>query len=116
MHEDVADKLNLIPPIAEQCQHKSGEYFATSDHTLITSQTVVCSIVSDPKRSMREWNFATSPDVNGVLTSSRPLYKKYSIGTTVWSPLASGLLSGKVCNGSFQQLQIMSLKLILIMF
>lgn len=26
----------------------------------------------------------------------RPLYEKYKIGTTVWSPLASGLLTGKV--------------------
>lgn len=25
-----------------------------------------------------------------------PLYKKYAIGTTVWSALASGLLTGKV--------------------
>ncbi|OCH95721.1 Aldo/keto reductase [Obba rivulosa] len=28
-----------------------------------------------------------------------PLYKKYDIGTTVWSPLASGLLTGKYNNG-----------------
>jgi aryl-alcohol dehydrogenase-like predicted oxidoreductase len=27
-----------------------------------------------------------------------PVYKKYSIGTTVWSALASGLLTGKVIN------------------
>lgn len=25
-----------------------------------------------------------------------PLYTKYNLGTTVWSPLASGILSGKV--------------------
>ena len=25
-----------------------------------------------------------------------PIYKKYAIGTTVWSALASGLLTGKV--------------------
>ena len=24
-----------------------------------------------------------------------PLYKEYGLGTTIWSPLASGLLSGK---------------------
>lgn len=28
-----------------------------------------------------------------------PLYKKYDLGTTVWSPLASGLLTGKYNNG-----------------
>ena len=25
----------------------------------------------------------------------KPLYKQYGLGTTIWSPLASGLLSGK---------------------
>ncbi|KAF9235392.1 NADP-dependent oxidoreductase domain-containing protein [Melanogaster broomeanus] len=58
----VADKLNLIPPIAEQCQH----------HML--------------HRERPEKEYA-------------PLYKKYSIGTTVWSALASGLLTGKYNNG-----------------
>lgn len=28
-----------------------------------------------------------------------PLYSKYGIGTTIWSPLASGILSGKYNNG-----------------
>jgi len=28
-----------------------------------------------------------------------PLYKKYGLGTTVWSPLASGLLTGKYNDG-----------------
>jgi len=28
-----------------------------------------------------------------------PLYKKYGLGTTIWSPLASGLLTGKYNNG-----------------
>ena len=28
-----------------------------------------------------------------------PLYKKYGLGTTIWSPLASGLLSGKYNDG-----------------
>jgi hypothetical protein len=30
------------------------------------------------------------------ITAISPLYRKYNIGTTIWSPLASGLLSGKV--------------------
>ncbi|KAH7886451.1 NADP-dependent oxidoreductase domain-containing protein [Phlebopus sp. FC_14] len=58
----VAEKLNLIPPIAEQCQH----------HML--------------HRERPEKEYA-------------PLYKKYSISTTVWSALASGLLTGKYNNG-----------------
>jgi aryl-alcohol dehydrogenase-like predicted oxidoreductase len=28
-----------------------------------------------------------------------PLYKKYGLGTTIWSPLASGLLTGKYNHG-----------------
>jgi voltage-dependent potassium channel beta subunit len=55
----VADKLNLIPPIAEQCQHHMFH------------------------RERPEKEYA-------------PIYKKYAIGTTVWSALASGLLTGKV--------------------
>ncbi|KAI0931644.1 hypothetical protein AcW2_000488 [Taiwanofungus camphoratus] len=58
----VADKLNLIPPIAEQCKH----------HML--------------HRERPEKEYA-------------PLYKKYQIGTTVFSALASGLLTGKYNNG-----------------
>ena len=29
----------------------------------------------------------------------KPLYKKYGLGTTIWSPLASGLLTGKYNKG-----------------
>ncbi|KAG8219205.1 NADP-dependent oxidoreductase domain-containing protein [Butyriboletus roseoflavus] len=58
----IADKLNLIPPIAEQCQHHMFH------------------------RERPEKEYA-------------PLYKKYAIGTTVWSALASGFLTGKYNNG-----------------
>ena len=30
----------------------------------------------------------------------KPLYKKYGLGTTIWSPLAYGLLTGKYSKGS----------------
>ena len=30
------------------------------------------------------------------LYDDSPLYKQYTLGTTVWSPLASGVLTGKV--------------------
>jgi len=58
----VATRLNLIPPIAEQCQH----------HML------------HRERPEREY---------------APLYEKYGISTTTWSPLASGLLTGKYNDG-----------------
>lgn len=62
----VADKLNLIPPIAEQCQHHMFH------------------------RERPEGEY-------------RPLYAKYGIGTTVWSPLASGLLTGKYNGGKIPE-------------
>lgn len=36
---------------------------------------------------------------NRVEKEYAPLYQKYGLGTTVWSPLASGLLTGKYANG-----------------
>jgi aryl-alcohol dehydrogenase-like predicted oxidoreductase len=41
----------------------------------------------------------------------RPIYKKYTIGITIWSPLASGLLSGKVAGAV--QLSLLVLILLL---
>ncbi|TFK40821.1 voltage-gated potassium channel beta-2 subunit [Crucibulum laeve] len=58
----VATKLNLIGPIAEQCQHN----------------------MFHRERPEKEYD---------------PLYKKYGLGTTVFSALASGLLTGKYNNG-----------------
>jgi len=58
----VADKLGLIGPIAEQCQHH----------------------MFNRERPEKEY---------------APLYRKYQIGTTVWSALAGGLLTGKYNNG-----------------
>ncbi|KAF9528126.1 voltage-gated potassium channel beta-2 subunit [Crepidotus variabilis] len=58
----IAAKLNLIGPIAEQCQH----------HML--------------HRERPEGEY-------------RPIYEKYGMGTTTWSSLASGLLTGKYNDG-----------------
>ena len=38
-----------------------------------------------------------SPPHSPANVDYRPLYKQYEIGTMVWSPLAGGLLTGKVC-------------------
>ncbi|KAL5519579.1 hypothetical protein ACEPAH_1262 [Sanghuangporus vaninii] len=62
----IADKLNLIPPIAEQCQHHMFH------------------------RQRPEGEYA-------------PIYAKYGIGTTVFSALASGLLTGKYNGGNIPQ-------------
>jgi len=58
----VADKLNLIPPIAEQCKHHMFH------------------------RARPEVEYA-------------PLYSSYGIGTTVFSALAGGILTGKYNKG-----------------
>jgi len=58
----IADKLGLIAPIAEQCQHHMFN------------------------RQRPEVEYA-------------PIYKKYGYGTTVFSALASGLLTGKYNKG-----------------
>src|ERR1700742_4858605 len=58
----IAEKYNLIAPIAEQPQYNA---FA---------------------RDRFEVEYA-------------PLYKQFSYGTTIWSPLASGLLTGKYNDG-----------------
>lgn len=58
----IAEKYNLIAPIAEQPQYNAFH------------------------RQRFEIEYA-------------PLYKQYQYGTTIWSPLASGLLTGKYNNG-----------------
>ncbi|KAG6919860.1 hypothetical protein DXG01_015567 [Tephrocybe rancida] len=58
----VAEKLNLVGPIAEQCQHH----------------------MFHRERPEKEYE---------------PLYRKYGLGTTTWSSLASGLLTGKYNDG-----------------
>ena len=59
---DVAEKYNLIAPIAEQPQYNAFT------------------------RERFEKEYA-------------PLYEKHSYGSTIWSPLASGILTGKYDNG-----------------
>jgi len=58
----IASRLNLVAPIADQCQYSA--------------------LVRD--RLEKEYE---------------PLFAKYRYGTTIWSPLASGLLTGKYSNG-----------------
>jgi aryl-alcohol dehydrogenase-like predicted oxidoreductase len=59
---DIAEKYNLIAPIAEQPQYNAFHR----------------------ERFEKEY---------------KPLYEKYQYGTTVWSPLDSGMLTGKYNDG-----------------
>jgi aryl-alcohol dehydrogenase-like predicted oxidoreductase len=58
----ICDKLNLIPPVCEQCHYNM--------------------MVRDR-----------------VEAEYRDLFKKYKMGTTIWSPLESGILAGRYLNG-----------------
>ncbi|PWN46947.1 putative potassium channel beta subunit protein [Violaceomyces palustris] len=58
----VAARLNLIPPVADQCQYN----------------------MYHRERLEKEYE---------------PLFRSHSFGTTIWSPLASGLLTGKYNEG-----------------
>lgn len=40
--------------------------------------------------------FFSACATTNIYVHDRPLYKNYGYGTTVWSPLASGMLTGKV--------------------
>ncbi|KAF7371381.1 putative voltage-gated potassium channel subunit beta [Mycena sanguinolenta] len=64
---DIAATLNLIPPIAEQMQHN----------------------MFHRERPEKEYAWVAS-------AFRTALYKNYGYGTTVWSPLAGGILTGKV--------------------
>lgn len=59
---DIAEKYNLIAPVAEQPQYNAFHR----------------------ERFEKEY---------------KPLYEKYQYGTTIWSPLASGFLTGKYNDG-----------------
>lgn len=59
---DIAEKYNLIAPIAEQPQYNAFHR----------------------ERFEKEY---------------KPLYEKFQYGTTIWSPLASGMLTGKYNEG-----------------
>jgi aryl-alcohol dehydrogenase-like predicted oxidoreductase len=59
---DIAEKYNLIAPIAEQPQYNAFHR----------------------ERFEKEY---------------KPLYEKYQYGTTIWSPLDSGMLTGKYNDG-----------------
>lgn len=99
---DVASKFNLIAPIAEQCRHK----LVSASTTLFNfdRHCIVCSVETDLKRNTSE----SCIDELGrhLMFSSRPLYRKYDYGTTVFSALAQGLLTGKVSTASFDTLYV----------
>jgi len=63
---DIAEKYNLIAPIAEQPQYNAFHR----------------------ERFEKEY---------------KPLYEKYQYGTTIWSPLASGFLTGKYNSGEIPE-------------
>lgn len=57
--------------------------------------TIACSIAIVLRKNTRRSSHLTYSEV-ATQPECSPLYTKYNFGTTVWSPLASGVLSGKV--------------------
>lgn len=51
---DVADKLNLVGPIAEQCQHQYVLCSRANGSTHTYHSSVACSIASVPRRNTRK--------------------------------------------------------------
>ena len=81
---EVADRLNLIAPCAEQPQCEFQTHWSKGEWT------VFLWIDSMLHRTRFEREYA-------------PLYRSpLQYGTTTWSPLASGLLSGKYSNKKFE--------------
>ncbi|KAF8677475.1 Voltage-gated potassium channel beta-2 subunit [Rhizoctonia solani] len=76
----VASKLNLIAPISEQVQY---QYVISSldEHLYSPGVSAACTVN------------ASNP------STSEYLFDKYNYGTTIWSALASGLLTGKYNDG-----------------
>jgi voltage-dependent potassium channel beta subunit len=52
--------------------------------------------LTPPTMEQPQYNLLHRDKVEGEY---RPLYENYGMGTTIWSPLASGLLTGKYING-----------------
>jgi len=52
--------------------------------------------LTPPTMEQPQYNFFVSEKVEGEFL---PLYEKFGMGTTTWSPLASGLLTGKYNDG-----------------
>uniref|UniRef100_A0A7S3A9R0 NADP-dependent oxidoreductase domain-containing protein n=1 Tax=Rhodosorus marinus TaxID=101924 RepID=A0A7S3A9R0_9RHOD len=70
---EVADKLNLVKPIADQCEYSL--------------------IVRD-----------------NLDKAYHSVFEKFGYGTTIWSPLGSGVLTGKYLDGNVPEGSRMSLK------
>jgi voltage-dependent potassium channel beta subunit len=75
-------------------------YWGTSEWTgeQIARAFEVCRELglTPPSMEQPEYNLFHREKVEREFT---PLFKKYGMGTTIWSPLASGVLTGKYANG-----------------
>ena len=63
----------------------------TEAHRVARQEHLTPPIVEQPQYNLFERN--------RVEAEYRPLYEAYGLGTTIWSPLASGLLTGKYLDG-----------------
>lgn len=86
----IADKYNLIAPVVEQPQY-NGEFY---------SSPLVSGVEQEP-RLTRGCRLCASIAFHRERfeVEYAPIFQQYGYGTTIWSPLASGLLTGKYNEG-----------------
>jgi voltage-dependent potassium channel beta subunit len=79
-------------------------YWATSEWPacLVTASIEICKRLNLnlPIADQMEYNMLTR---NRMEKDYTPVFQRYGYGTTVWSPLASGLLTGKYNNGDIPE-------------
>lgn len=79
-------------------------YWATSEWPacLVTAAIEICKRLSlnQPIADQMEYNMLTRHRMEKEYT---PVFHRYGYGTTVWSPLASGLLTGKYNSGTIPE-------------
>ncbi|MDE2069913.1 MAG: aldo/keto reductase [Gammaproteobacteria bacterium] len=75
-------------------------YWGTSEwpaETIVAAHQIACERnLTPPSMEQPQYNLFTRARVEQEYTK---LYLNYGMGTTIWSPLASGVLSGKYANG-----------------
>lgn len=103
-----AHRFDPVTPMEEVCRsfnwlidHGKAFYWATSEWTpaQVREANLVCDRLNliKPIADQIEYNMLTRQKFE---TDYAPLFRKEGYGTTIWSPLASGLLAGKYNDGT----------------
>ena len=102
-----AHRYDIYTPLEEQCrafnwliEQGKALYWGTSEWTcdMVTRATELCDRKGwhRPVAEQSEYHCLARQKFE---ETNRPLYEKYSYGTTIWSPLCQGLLAGRYNDG-----------------